>query len=469
MDPLFNNSGFNTDNLLSQWPFDFPRCGSDPINVRSDLTGNQGGSSSISQKNNISPTSATSTAPSMPAPVPGRPNDEAVASGDSLKEELRQALRNIIPHKFSLRIQALIAYTVDDNQKGVISIDETFNQTRPDTSLTPTTSNVLDSSQRSAEISLNPSISGSELGNSVPAPTMPFVNLPSYQSAPPGFPPLTAIFPHLIQEDRIPSLQSLLNANTSYVNSLQLAINSLHLSLPINPSPPPTLTTTTVDMKTSTEVAPNVTITNPDIALSYLRLGVTSRPTASLPNTYNNGSRGTSLPSNLDSRSSPTTSSRPLSRAPSQALFGRRRAHSRRFSCNQCGEESPSLSELNQHTWVNHSSFRCTYCNAKFTQRCNLLRHSLKHVEFKAYTCNICASGYYRKDHLTRHIKEAHPNVSPRLNITTHIRPSECLDYLNNTRPMRNPNLRIGTCNNNIRSSLNVLNQGSTTLPQNLL
>ncbi|KAM3179060.1 hypothetical protein ACTXT7_001366 [Hymenolepis weldensis] len=463
MDLPISNLGFNTNNLLLQGLSDFLKSGFNLNDSHFDLlTGNRGGPSSTSQDNSVPSTFATSTAPSMPAPVSGRPNDEAVANGDSLKDRLLQALRDIIPHKSSLQLHALVAYTVDGDQKGVISVDETSDQTWPDPSLTTATSNVLDLSQRPAETSLNPSTSGNELGNSVSAPTMPFVNLLPYQSAPLGFPPQTPNPLNLNQESMMQLLRVFLtNANTPNVNPLQSAINPFDFSLPINLLPPPTPTTTTMDMNTFTEVTTNVTIPNPDTILSTLRLGVTSKPTLSLPNTNNNGSRDSSPLSNLDSYSSSTTSSRPLSSAPSQALFSRRCAHSRRFICNQCREQFSSLSELTRHTLGVHSSFLCTYCDAKFTQRSNLQRHSLKHVGFKAFTCNICSKGYYRKDHLTRHIEVAHPNVNPRLNITTHLKSSECLDFLDNMHLMRNPNLRFEASNNSIQSSSNVPNQGS--------
>ncbi|CAL8101928.1 unnamed protein product [Calicophoron daubneyi] len=113
-----------------------------------------------------------------------------------------------------------------------------------------------------------------------------------------------------------------------------------------------------------------------------------------------------------------------------QFMFGRRLAHSRRFTCNQCRKNFGSLAELNRHTLEAHNSFKCTICSAHFTQRSNLQRHSLKHVGFKPFTCNLCRKEYYRKDHLVRHIEVTHPNHDPKMNITVHLTSSECLDYL---------------------------------------
>ncbi|CAH8562870.1 unnamed protein product [Dicrocoelium dendriticum] len=114
----------------------------------------------------------------------------------------------------------------------------------------------------------------------------------------------------------------------------------------------------------------------------------------------------------------------------SQFMFGRRLAHTRRFTCNQCRKNFASLAELNRHTLEAHNSFKCTICSAHFTQRSNLQRHSLKHVGFKPFTCNLCRKEYYRKDHLVRHIEVTHPNHDPKMNITVHLTSSECLDYL---------------------------------------
>ncbi|KAF6773636.1 Zinc finger protein [Paragonimus kellicotti] len=140
------------------------------------------------------------------------------------------------------------------------------------------------------------------------------------------------------------------------------------------------------------------------------------------------GESNTSLNSNnnnINGSSNPNSSY-----GSNQFLFGRRLAHTRRFVCNQCRKNFVSLAELNRHTVEAHSSFKCTICSAHFTQRSNLQRHSLKHVGFKPFTCNLCKKEYYRKDHLVRHIEVTHPNHDPKMNITVHLTSSECLDYL---------------------------------------
>ncbi|KAM7541028.1 hypothetical protein Aperf_G00000024291 [Anoplocephala perfoliata] len=114
--------------------------------------------------------------------------------------------------------------------------------------------------------------------------------------------------------------------------------------------------------------------------------------------------------------------------SPKRRFTGGRRA----FSCNQCGEmEFRSLQHLETHTMEVHGGYRCHVCGSKFTQRSNLQRHALKHVGFKPFQCRICKHGYYRKDHLMRHMEVLHPTFNARENIEVFLTSSQSLDYLN--------------------------------------
>ncbi|CAH8549568.1 unnamed protein product [Dicrocoelium dendriticum] len=115
----------------------------------------------------------------------------------------------------------------------------------------------------------------------------------------------------------------------------------------------------------------------------------------------------------------------------------RRPNSNRRFPCNQCREEFPSLHTLEEHTMFRHGAYRCHICRAKFTQRSNLQRHALKHVGFKPFECRVCCKAYYRKDHLMRHMEMSHPGHAPRENITVHLTSSESLEFLNRSFPAR--------------------------------
>ncbi|BHF76675.1 hypothetical protein SprV_0501977600 [Sparganum proliferum] len=106
------------------------------------------------------------------------------------------------------------------------------------------------------------------------------------------------------------------------------------------------------------------------------------------------------------------------------------RRYAKSFVCNQCRFVFGSLNALCEHTYSLHKAFRCNYCQAQFTQRSNLQRHSLRHVGFKPFVCAVCSKEYYRKDHLVRHIEITHPGSDPKTSIIVKLSSAECLDYL---------------------------------------
>ncbi|VDL40099.1 unnamed protein product [Hymenolepis diminuta] len=135
-----------------------------------------------------------------------------------------------------------------------------------------------------------------------------------------------------------------------------------------------------------------------------------------------------SLYENLDSHGK-------MASAPKRRFTGGRK----NVFCNQCSEmEFSSLQQLEEHTMQVHGCYRCHICSHTFTQRSNLQRHALKHVGFKPLRCRICLQGYYRKDHLMKHIEVNHPTVNPRENIHVFLSSSQSLDYLNTNKPTVN-------------------------------
>ncbi|KAM7535630.1 hypothetical protein Aperf_G00000092409 [Anoplocephala perfoliata] len=420
------------------------------------LNGKPGSPSASSPENNNSASFTPPASSSLHFPGPEKPVQTAVSNDTAkLKEKLLAALSEIIPHKSSLSLRMLVAYTVDNVNSNVIVIDETLNHKQSDQPTTGAAGSILDLSQKPEE-PVKPSLSGNDLGSILSAPTLPFLNLVSSQAAPLGVPQPSnpTATPALNQEAALLVLQTLLNNHTN-TNLPQLG--SFNFSLPMNL--PPLSTDSKLSVLPS-EIAPNVTITNNDSILPNLQFG--SRTAATLSNPNDSGSRSSSPLSNQES-SSPTLTFRPLPKVPSQATFGRRYVHPRRFICNQCRQQFSSLAELNRHTLEVHNSFRCNFCQAKFTQRSNLQRHSLKHVGFKPFTCNICQKEYYRKDHLVRHIEVTHPNVDPRLNITTRLTSSECLDFLDNLHIYGNTESTFE--DNSAPSSLNGTGVESRTSP----
>ncbi|EUB61141.1 Zinc finger protein 746 [Echinococcus granulosus] len=346
-------------------------------------------------------------------------------STNNVKEKLLAALREIIPHKSSLNLRMLITYTVDNARSDVIVIDETLN--RKDCESLAPTGNILDLSRKS-EDSTKPFNKENNVGCMIKNSATPILGLVSNTATPFNIIQPTDTSPPVTMnpEAALLMLQTLLN-NTS-TNLSQFG--SFNFSLPMN------LThVQQAEIKSQifpSEIAPNITITNCENILSNLQFG--PKLEASVPATNESGSRSSSPLSNHE-RSSPLGTFKPLPKSSAQSVsgtFSRRYMHPRRFICNQCRQQFSSLAELNRHTLELHNSFRCNFCKAKFTQRSNLQRHSLKHVGFKPFTCNICQKEYYRKDHLVRHIEVTHPNVDPRVNITTRLTSSECLDFLDN-------------------------------------
>ncbi len=358
----------------------------------------------------------SSTTPSPPTPMNPSTNplfpfiDKPVNSAanlcnkdetDGVKEKIVSALRDIIPHKSSLTLRMLVTYSTDDGKSDVIVIDETLREKIQ--AINP--SNALDLSQKPSAV---PSLFSNLLQKTAPPPVnaVPSCQAPINASSLPA--------PPLMPEAALLMLQTLLN------NGGNQARNGFPVAPPVDIKP----------QLFPGEIAPNVTVTNCANILSTLPLGATTQP---FPHqqpqpqqpSEGGGSRSSSPLSNSGS------SLRPLHSSSSSSL-NRRFMHPRRFICNQCRQQFPSLAELNRHTLEQHNAFRCNFCKAKFTQRSNLQRHSLKHVGFKPFTCNICQKEYYRKDHLVRHIEVTHPNVDPRANITTRLTSSECLDFLDN-------------------------------------
>nr|CDS26434.1 zinc finger protein [Hymenolepis microstoma] len=106
----------------------------------------------------------------------------------------------------------------------------------------------------------------------------------------------------------------------------------------------------------------------------------------------------------------------------------------RQFRCNQCDCIFGSLRNLDCHTHETHGGYKCHLCKKPFTQRSNLQRHALKHVDFKPFECSLCKKAYYRKDHLMRHMQKTHPYHPADESIQVKLRTSESLDYLRQTR-----------------------------------
>ncbi|VDD74261.1 unnamed protein product [Mesocestoides corti] len=348
---------------------------------------------------------------------------EGQTNGDSstVKEKLLAALKEIIPHKTSLNLRMLVTYTVDNATSDVIVIDETVNRKEPELPSRAPAGNILDLSQKSEDPAKAPVLAiDSNLVSMLQKPTAPIFNVvsntgtPVSLAQPTNTPPPP---PPLNPEAALMMLQTILNGGG------QGQFGSLSFPVP---------TSFATSQHLPGDIVPNVTIMTNENILPTFPFGA---KVETMVNQKTESGSGSSSPlSNHEGSSTPLAfrAHQRNSSSGGSGGFSRRYMHPRRFICNQCRQQFSSLAELNRHTLELHNSFRCNFCKAKFTQRSNLQRHSLKHVGFKPFTCNICLKEYYRKDHLVRHIEVTHPNVDPRINITTRLTSSECLDFLDN-------------------------------------
>ena len=71
-------------------------------------------------------------------------------------------------------------------------------------------------------------------------------------------------------------------------------------------------------------------------------------------------------------------------------------------ACRHCGEVFPSYSDLRQHLDSHASGHKCATCGRAFTRREYLLKHSSR-CRPKPFTCDVCHSGFTRKDNLDHH------------------------------------------------------------------
>ncbi|XP_063584617.1 zinc finger protein 416-like [Penaeus indicus] len=64
--------------------------------------------------------------------------------------------------------------------------------------------------------------------------------------------------------------------------------------------------------------------------------------------------------------------------------------------------KGPSTDSHNVHAEVR--PFGCDTCGRRFTQKGNLLRHSLLHTNEKPFGCGICRKFFVQKAHLVKHV-----------------------------------------------------------------
>ncbi|KAK3930367.1 Zinc finger protein PLAG1, partial [Frankliniella fusca] len=92
------------------------------------------------------------------------------------------------------------------------------------------------------------------------------------------------------------------------------------------------------------------------------------------------------------------------------------------LECKMCGKSFASKDEIVYHLKVHAGSrtvknpsdkkYKCDYCERKFFTRKDVRRHLVVHTGKRDFLCQFCPHRFGRKDHLVRHIKKSHCNVS---------------------------------------------------------
>ncbi|XP_034243336.1 zinc finger protein PLAG1-like [Thrips palmi] len=92
------------------------------------------------------------------------------------------------------------------------------------------------------------------------------------------------------------------------------------------------------------------------------------------------------------------------------------------LECKMCGKTFPTKDEIVYHLKVHAGSrtvknpsdkkYGCDYCDRRFFTRKDVRRHLVVHTGKRDFLCQFCPHRFGRKDHLVRHIKKSHCNVS---------------------------------------------------------
>jgi rubredoxin len=88
------------------------------------------------------------------------------------------------------------------------------------------------------------------------------------------------------------------------------------------------------------------------------------------------------------------------------------------FSC--CTEKKEHIERVGFSIWRGQSqassgrrlTYFCSMCDYVSEQKCNAMRHEIKHSQIRPYECNICGKAYTENRGLKRHRASAHPEVA---------------------------------------------------------
>ena len=80
------------------------------------------------------------------------------------------------------------------------------------------------------------------------------------------------------------------------------------------------------------------------------------------------------------------------------------------FKCNYCDYRGISESHLKVYVRVHTGErpFKCDHCEKRFKTRGNLCRHSMIHTGEKPYECEHCDKTFNRRDNMVMHMRRIH-------------------------------------------------------------
>lgn len=97
------------------------------------------------------------------------------------------------------------------------------------------------------------------------------------------------------------------------------------------------------------------------------------------------------------------------------------------LDCKMCGKSFATKDEIVYHLKVHAGSrtvknpsdkkYGCDHCDRRFFTRKDVRRHLVVHTGKRDFLCQFCPHRFGRKDHLVRHIKKSHSNVSSGLKV----------------------------------------------------
>lgn len=79
-------------------------------------------------------------------------------------------------------------------------------------------------------------------------------------------------------------------------------------------------------------------------------------------------------------------------------------------TCDVCGKVFKGLKVLAGHKKQVHGAqiWRCTQCDAAFSTKARLTKHTYSHLKKRPFNCHLCTSGYYMVDYLKGHYERSH-------------------------------------------------------------